>query len=252
MKRLLALVALGVSFLSLSGAIAADLPSGDSLMQRFIERSGGEAAYARAKNAIMTGTVEMVGRNVNGTVTIVESGEKSYTGMEFAGIGLIEEGFDGETAWENSALTGPRLVEGDEKAALRRASTLATTTKWREAYKAANTKGAEDVDGKPAWRVEMVPLEGKPEIWFFEKDSGLLVRMSATLSTPLGELSTDVSLSAYRAVDGIQTPFTMTQNAMGQSIVMRFSRILYNADLPAGRFDPPQSIRNLQKRKQVQ
>ena len=54
----------------------------------------------------MSGTVEMAGRNISGTVTIFEEGEKSYTAMDFPGIGKVEEGYDGETAWENSALKG--------------------------------------------------------------------------------------------------------------------------------------------------
>ena len=42
--------------------------------------------------------------------------------MDFPGIGKVEEGFDGETAWENSALQGPRILDGDEKAAAKRAA----------------------------------------------------------------------------------------------------------------------------------
>ena len=33
---------------------------------------------------------------------------------KLAGIGRIEEGFDGEVAWESNMLQGPRVKEGDE------------------------------------------------------------------------------------------------------------------------------------------
>ncbi len=79
-----------------SAALAADPPSGESLMQRFIERSGGAASYANAKNVSMTGTVEIEGRNIGGSVTIIEAGEKSWTAMDLPGIGKLEEGFDGD------------------------------------------------------------------------------------------------------------------------------------------------------------
>src|ERR1700683_3897259 len=95
--------------------MAADMPSGESLVQRSIDKSGGAAAWAKAKNMAMSGTVEMPAQNITGTIAIFEEGEKSYTAMDFAGIGKIEGGFDGETAWENSALQGPRVLEGDEK-----------------------------------------------------------------------------------------------------------------------------------------
>jgi hypothetical protein len=228
---------------AVSLTFAADMPSGESLLQRYIDRSGGADAYARAKNMSMSGTVEMAGRNISGTVTIFEEGEKSYTAMDFPGIGKVEEGFDGETAWEDSALEGPRLLEGDEKAAAKRAATLALITSWREVYKEARTNGESDVDGKPAWKVEMMPKEGKPETFFFDKASGLLVRIAAVLSTALGDIATEATMSDFRSVDGILTPFAITEKAMSQNILMRFGKIAYNAEIPNDRFELPASVK---------
>jgi len=229
--------------------MGADMPSGASLLQRYIDRSGGAAAYAKAKNMTVTGTVEMEGRNISGTVAIFEEGEKSWTGMEFQGIGKIEEGFDGQTAWENSALQGPRILEGDEKTSVMRAATLALIASWRDVYKEARTVGVEDVDGKPAWKVEMTPKEGKSETFFFDRDSGLLVRTSAVLSTPLGDIATEAIMSDFRMVDGILTPFSMTEKAMSQNIVMRFDKIAYNAVIPPERFALPAEVKALLDKK---
>jgi hypothetical protein len=227
---------------------AAAPPSGESLLKRAIEKSGGAQAYARAKSVSMTGKVEIEGRNISGTVLLLEEGRKSYTAMEFPGIGKVEEGYDGETAWEDSALQGPRLLEGDEKAAAKRASSLWVIAAWHEVFADAKTIGPVDVDGKPAWQVEMVAKEGKPENWFFDRDSGLLVKTSGVLSTAMGEISTELTNSDFRAVDGILTPFAMTQKAMSQTIVMRFDKIAFNTAIPADRFDPPSSVKNLRKK----
>ncbi len=227
---------------------AADLPSGESLLQHYIDKSGGAQAYAKAKSMSMSGKVEMEGRNISGTVTIMEEGHKSYTAMEFPGIGKVEEGYDGDTAWEDSALQGPRVLDGDEKAAAKRAATLALISSWRDVFKEAKTVGPADVEGKPAWQVEMVAKEGKPETWFFDRDSGLVVKTSGVLSTAMGELSTELTMSDFRPVDGILTPFAMTQKAMSQTIVMRFDKISYNAPIPADRFAPPPSVKSLRKK----
>jgi hypothetical protein len=227
---------------------AADLPSGESLIQRYIDKSGGAQAYAKAKNMSMSGKVEMEGRNISGTVTIMEEGRKSYTAMEFPGIGKVEEGYDGDTAWEDSALQGPRVLDGDEKAAAKRAATLALITSWRDVFKEAKTTGPAEVDGKSAWQVEMVAKEGKPETWFFSRDSGLLVKTSGVLSTAMGDLTTEMTMYDFRTVDGILTPFAMTQKAMSQTVVMRFEKVAYNFPIPAGRFDPPSSVKSLRKK----
>jgi len=241
--RLLILTTAAVSLI-----FAADLPSGESLLKRSIEKSGGAQAYARAKSVSMTGKVEMEGHNISGTAIMLEQGRKSYTAMEFPGIGKIEEGYDGETAWEDSALQGPRLLEGDEKAAAKRASTLWLIAAWREVFTDAKTIGPADVGGKPAWQVEMVAKEGKPETWFFDRDSGLLVKTSGVLSTAMGDLATELIMSDFRTVDGILTPFAMTQKAMSQTIVMRFDKITFNSAIPPDRFDPPSSVKSLRKK----
>jgi hypothetical protein len=230
-------------------SMAADMPSGESLLQRYIDRSGGAEAWAKAKNMAMSGTVEMPAQNISGTVAIFEEGEKSYTTMEFAGIGKIEGGFDGETAWENSALQGPRILEGDEKIDAKRAATLSRITAWREVYKSAQTVGSENLDGKPAWRVEMTPKEGKPETFFFDRGSGLLVRTSAVHTTALGDIAADSAMSDFRSVDGILTPFATTEKAMNQTIVMRFTNVSYNVPMPKDRFDLPAPVKALAAKK---
>jgi hypothetical protein len=229
--------------------IAADTPSGESLLQRYIDVTGGAQAWSKAKDIARIGVVEMPAQNITGTVSIFEAGQKNYTVMEFPGIGKVEQGFDGEIAWENSALTGPRILEGPEKIEAKQAAALSRITAWREVYKEAHTVGSEDLDGKPAWRVEMTPKEGKPETFFFDRDSGLLVRTSAVHSTALGDIAADSIMSDFRPVEGILTPFVLTEKAMSQTIVMRLSIVSYNAPLPKDRFDLPAAIKDLASRK---
>lgn len=242
--RCIAALAIGASLGS-----AADMPAGESLMQHYIDRSGGEEAYRSAKNMAMSGTVEMPAQNIKGTVSIFEEGEKSYTVMEFAGIGKVEGGFDGETAWENSVVAGPRVLEGDEKLEAKRAATLSLITAWRDVYKEARTVGSVDIDGKPAWKVEMTAKEGKPETFYFDRDSGMLVRISAVHSTPLGDIAGESTMADFRPVNGILTPFQLTETAVNQSFVMHFSNIAYNVSLPKDRFDLPEGVKALSTRK---
>ncbi len=225
------------------GAVAAEMPLGEDLLQSFVERSGGAEAYARAKSAEMSGTVEIAGRNISGKVYMVEAGPKSRTTMELPGIGKMELGSNGEIAWENSSLQGPRIIEGDEKGAMQRSSSFALVAGWRDQYTSVKTIGEEEVNGKPAWKVEMTPKQGHLETFYFDKGSALLVRMATVMSTPLGDIPTDMTLSDYSQVDGISTPFTTTQNAMGQSIVMHFDKVVYNAPLAKDAFDLPEPVK---------
>jgi hypothetical protein len=245
--RLFASLAVVVVFSALPGS-GADVPSGSSLMQRFIQVSGGEVAYAKIKSVSMSGDIQMAGRNVGGSVNIVESGQKAYMSLEFAGIGKVEECYDGVNAWESSAISGPRLLEGDEKASIRQTSTIAVIADWRATYR-ARTVGSEDVGGKPAWKVEMTPKEGQPETFYFDRESGLLVRVKSVINSAMGNLASDLLMSDYQDVSGIRTPLTMTEQVMSQDIVMHFTSVVYNGPIPAGRFDPPADVAALLQKK---
>jgi hypothetical protein len=235
---------------AVSFVIAADLPSGESLIQRCIEREGGEKALNRAQTAIMTGTVELVGHNMSGPLQLYQQGEKTYTVIELPGIGKVEEGFDGDVAWESNVLQGPRIKDSQELAAVKRESRISLLSDWKLYYKSAETVGSEDVDGKPAWKVAMTPTEGTAvEHFFLDRDSGLLVKMTQILPTPLGDIPVEMTLGDYRLVDGIQTPFLMTQSTMGQNMAMHIDKVTYNATIPSGRFDLPAEVKALAAKK---
>jgi len=236
-------------FLLIPLLFAAELPSADRLLQQSVDRSGGIQAFAKAKNAVMTGKVEVAGHNIGGPVALYQEGGKSYTVIELPGIGKVEEGFDGEIAWEMNALSGARIKDGEERAVVERASSLSPLSSWREFYKAGRTVGSEDVEGKPAWKIEMTPKEGKPEFFFLDKQTMMLVRTTGTVSTAMGDISVDALLSDYRPVDGIATPFMMVQKAMSQTLVMHFDKVQYNAAIPGGRFDLPPAVKALASRR---
>jgi len=229
--------------------VAADLPSGEKVLQTSLEKSGGAAAFAKVKAVVMTGTVEMAGHNIKGPATVFQKDGKSYTEIGLPGIGKVEEGFDGKVAWESNSIQGARIKEGEERAMVVRAARLSILDSWREFYTSAKTVGLEDVNGKPAWKVEMTPKEGKPETLYFDKESGLLVRSTETVTMAMGEIPVESEVSDYRVVDGIKTPFTMTQKAMGQVMVMHFDKVSYNAEIPPDRFDLPSAVLALMDKK---
>ena len=228
---------------------AADLPSGEKILALSLEKSGGAEAFARVKSATLTGTVEMAGHNITGPFTLYQKDGKSYTAIELPGIGKVEEGFDGAVAWENNSLQGARIKEGEERALVARASRTSILDSWRDFYTGAKTVGSENINGKPAWKVEMTPKEGKPETMYFDKESGLLVRSSQVVAMAMGEIPVESELSDYRIVDGIKTAFTTTQKAMGQVMIMHLDKVRFNAEIPGGQFDLPAQVKALADRK---
>jgi hypothetical protein len=95
----------------------------------------------------------------------------------------------------------------------------------------------------------MTPKQGKLETYYFDKASALMLKTTTVLATPLGEISTEVEYSDYRPLEGLLFPYTLTQGAMGQSLVLHFDKVVCNATLPKDLFTLPQEVKALVARK---
>ena len=135
--------------------LAADeLPKAETILDKYIEVTGGKAAYEKNRSEVSTGTMEFVGKGIKGTVSSFRAApDKSYTEVDIQGIGKVKEGTDGKMAWSLSAMQGPRVKDGEEKASALQAARFNAELHWRDIYK-AETKGVEKVDGKDCYKVD--------------------------------------------------------------------------------------------------
>ncbi len=236
-------------FLALLFFAPADLPTGETVIAKYIEATGGRQAYEQVHSTVAKGTMALPSVNIKGTVTIYESAPSQQVSVvEIPGVGKVEEGTDGKIAWHYSALEGARLKEGEEKeAAIRAASSETKLLDWKKFYKSITTAGMEDVDGKPAYKVVLTPLTGKPETEYYDKANNLLVKQTATVATPMGEIAVQTLLSDYRKEGGILIPHQLQQSAAGQKFTITIESVEVNPVIPKERFEPPEDVKALIK-----
>jgi outer membrane lipoprotein-sorting protein len=242
-------LALIVACLTGSGAVWAqieDLPKAETVLAKYIEATGGKAAYDKVNNRVVKGTIEPVGSGITLTMTVYAAKpNKTYAIIESDVTGKIERGTTGDAAWENSLMNGPVIKSGQEKADMLRDARLDRMAYWQDVYKQAECTGIEDVDGKPCYKVVLTPKEGKPQTYFFDKDAGLLVKMESTVENPMGTIPVEAYIGDYKKVDGLLMPHKVRQSAAGQEMVITTESIEQNLDLPADRFDPPAEVKEL-------
>ncbi len=160
----------------------------------------------------------------------------------------MEEGTDGKIAWSTSALEGARLKQGEEKAiALRSANMETKFLDWKKLFKSVENAGIEDVDGKPCYKLVLTPLVGRPETEYYDKASGLLVKQSATVAMPMGDIPVTMSVGDYRKEGQILMPHKLQQSVAGQKIEITIESVALNPDFPDKRFEPPADVKALIK-----
>jgi hypothetical protein len=228
----------------------AEVPKPETVFEHYVEATGGKAAYEKLKNRVSTGTLEISGANIKGDMKVTQAGPNKMSNVTDLGpIGKTRQGTDGDTAWEVSSFTGERVLEGDERDATIASALFNSEIHWKDRYVSVEAAGIEDVDGKPAVKLVLTRKVGKPVFEFYDVASHLLVKQVVTTKTPMGEIAVEIYPSDYRKVDGVLIPHTVKQIVVGQEILMKFSDIKHNVDLPADAFAVPKEIQELQKKK---
>ncbi|MBK8791912.1 MAG: DUF620 domain-containing protein [Holophaga sp.] len=229
-----------------AAAVAApQLPKAETLMEKYIEATGGRAIYAKQRTAVAKGTMEITAMGLKGAMTLYRAEPNlSYTEIDFPSLGKMKEGFDGKVAWAFSAMQGPQIKEGDEKISAAREAHFHSEN-WKEIYKQVQTLGVETVEGKVCFKVELTPHQGSPTTNFYDQTSGLLIKSVSTVKTAMGEITAELLLSDYRKVDGLLAPFKIVTTAAGQVILITLDSMAANAPIPEGAFEPPAEIKAL-------
>jgi zinc protease len=240
--------ALKIGFaLAFAGVLAAaDLPKAETLLDKFVEVTGGKSAYSKVHSQMLTGTMEFVAMGLKGKLTIYSAEpDKQYFEVNLEGVGKMQEGSSGGVAWANSAMQGPRIKEGAEKTESLMRAQFNAELNWRDLYKTVETVGMETVEGKGCYKVLATPKSGNPKTLWYDKDSNLMVKVSAVTASPQGDIQSDTSLTDYRKEGDVLMPHKMLVKAGPMDIVMTVDAVQHNPEIPKDRFEIPDEVKAL-------
>jgi hypothetical protein len=234
-------------FAFLIPAFGADpLPSADSVLNHYVEATGGAAAHAKITSEIETGKVEFPALGLKGDTVHYSSGpDNYYTTADLPGIGKIEGGVSHGIVWENSVLQGPRIKSGQEREQGLMEAALIGAHDWRKLGFKGTVAGVEAIDGEDCYKVVLTRPESKPMTVFFQKKSGLAVKTVLVAASPMGDIPMEAVMSDYKDFNGLMYPAKTLQSVVGQTILYTIDRIQFNEEIPASRFDLPEEIKTL-------
>lgn len=222
------------------------LPSADAVISRFVAVTGGKAAWEARHSQIEHGTIEFAKLGVKGTMTIYEAAPDKYLALtELPAIGKMATGSDGQIAWENSAIQGPRIKQGIERAEALRDGTFNSPLYWQKMYVKGETAGLETVEGHDCYKIVLTPREGQPMTEFYDKKSGLMIKTVATISSQFGDVNAEVVYDDYRKDGDLLSPHRLINRAAQQEFIVEIESVDINPELPKDRFDLPPDIKAL-------
>ncbi|MEI8210725.1 MAG: hypothetical protein WCI02_01115 [Planctomycetota bacterium] len=221
-------------------AAAIALPAGEKILDEYANAIGGKEALGKFKTRRSEGVLEMKSVGLEGKMLLLQSQpDKLVLRFDIPNVGKHENGFDGKIAWEDSVISGGRELEGEEKDQIVRRALFDGDHQWRKVYEKATTKGEDKVGDRPVWVVELKPIgSDKLQTNYYDKESKLLLRSKMTAATPMGEIAIENDFLDYRDLDGIKMPFESRQNVLGQTQVMRFTKITHDEPIEDSVFSP--------------
>src|SRR5581483_7506533 len=218
-------------------------PTADQVLDRYLEALGGAQRLAAVTSLTAKGTykgfsdidsnaLELYAKAPNQRTTIVHTPNGDSTAV-----------YDGHAAWNAAPATDSpvpvlELTGGDLDGA-RLDAELAFPAQikqllrqWRVGYPAT-------IDDKDMQVVQGTSDGRYPVNFYFDKKSGLLVRLVRYTDSPIGLSPTQIDYSDYRDVSGVKMPHKWTVTWLDGRAIIELSQIQANAAIDAARFAKP-------------
>src|SRR5882762_240539 len=159
---------------------AASLPTADQILDKYVQAIGGKAAIEKQTSRVSKGSFEIPAVGASGTAEIYEKApNKNAAIITIPGFGVVQEGYDGKTGWAQDPQSGLREKAGAELATAKLDGEFHKPIKLKQLYPKLVVKGKDKVGDKDVYVVEATPVEGSAETWYFDVQSGLVLRQDA-------------------------------------------------------------------------
>jgi photosynthetic reaction center cytochrome c subunit len=223
----------------LSGAAAPRLTV-DEILAKYAEALGGAAAVQKIATLDEKGTIELPS---NGSKAQVEelrkAPDKAAVVVRLPGGAEFAWGYNGTAGWQQEPGHAADDLKGDDLVRAKRAAAFIPGLNLKQAFSRAQVAAIDKIGDREAYRVVAFRSGGGQVRFYFDTQSGLLLRVSERIESPLGALPQDTDYSDYREVDGVKLPFTVTQARVEGPTTFEWEQIQANTTIDDARFDKP-------------
>ena len=220
-------------------------PSADQVLDRYLEGLGGVERLAKVTSFIATGTSEgFRGFGGGGTVQIfAKAPDQRATIIKFdASIGRQDaiRTFDGKSGWVSAplAVVPQYALGGSELDGARIDAQLSFPAQIKKVFTQLRVGPPDFIDGREVDVVQGNGSRGLVATLYFDKQTGLLVRMVRFGTSPIGRAPTQVDFADYRDVPeaGIKMPYRWIFGWLNGRDTIELKEVRVNAPIEASVF----------------
>ena len=221
---------------------AAKLPTVDQVLDKYVQAIGGKAAVEKQTTRMAKGTFEIAAFGASGTAEIyAKAPNKTSTVIDVTGFGVFQQVFDGKTGWSNDPQNGFREKAGAELASTKLDADFYKPIRLKQLYPTIVVKGTDKVGDKEVYVLVATPAEGSPETWYFDTQSGLILREDVEREGPEGKQAIQVFYEDYREADGVKMAFTLRQITPAFTLNIKMTEMKHNVPVDDAKFNKPEA-----------
>jgi hypothetical protein len=212
-------------------------PTAEQLLDKYVRALGGAVAIDKINSRVMKGTIGVGEKSLPIDVYSKDPEKRiSYTHMP---DGDSVTAFNGHEGWLATPGHPLREMHGSDLDGAAIDADLHLATHLKTMFTEMRVGGAQKADGNEAYEV-LGERAGKPPIQlYFDKQTGLLVRLVRYGETALGWLPTQIDYADYRETNGVKIPYRWTLARPSGRFTIQVSDVKQNVEVEDAKFTKP-------------
>ncbi len=206
----------------------------ESVIQHYIEAVGGKENMEKVKDKTSVMKGEMQGMTIS--LELYQKAPNMLYQKMSMGAMQNETKFDG-TKGKVTAMGREVPLEGAQLETTKLQATLNYHLHIGDLGLKPELAGMEDFEGKDVYKINYVTTTGETQTYYYDVESGLLVKQFVEIKTPQGTMNTTIVYDDYQPVNGVKYPFTLTQSMGPGSITLTVEKIEVNTGLEDSLFE---------------
>lgn len=221
-----------------ASASSSSMPTVDEIIAKYTDALGGAAAIQKITSFEKKGTLDMPSRKLKAPAEMFRKAPNKEAWLVHLPDGTAyEEAYNGTSGWQMQPGKGVDDLGGDDLVRLREAASFIPGLNLKQEFSRLQVVGTEKIGDRDAYRVAAFRAGGGQVRFYFDTQSGLLVRVSERIESPLGSLPQNTDYSDYRDLNGVKVPFTVADVQVEGPATFRWEQIQANVPIEDSKFD---------------
>ena len=215
----------------------------NQILRHYVEALGGAAALSKVTTRVAKGTVRV--SEQSGEIEIFTEAPGKQASVRRSKQGRSTLVFEGQTGWSTSSGRSVREIQGAELGLARLDADLQFALHITDLFPDLRVQYPELIGGRRVDVVVGVMNEQVSCRLYFDRESGLLVRMVRLVESAIARSPSQIDFEDYRAVDGVQVPFRIVQIEPTSTTTIQLGEVRQNVPIAWSEFIRPSQARAL-------